>query len=73
VRTLKEIESIYEGLKDWENAYATRQKIARLEKGTHEHILAHHLVEAGKLFRKKMMPTRQSHFSPKPFPFKRMC
>lgn len=49
VRTLKEIERIYEGLKDWENAYATRQKIARLEKGPHEHILAHHLVEAGKV------------------------
>ncbi len=50
VRTLKEIERIYEGLKDWENAYATRQKIARLEKGHHEHILAHHLVEAGKVY-----------------------
>jgi lipopolysaccharide biosynthesis regulator YciM len=49
VGTLKEIESIYEGLKDWENAYATRQKIARLETGPHGHILAHHLVEAGKV------------------------
>jgi len=49
VLTLKEIERIYEGLKDWENAYATRQKIARLEKGPHDHILAHHLVEAGKV------------------------
>jgi lipopolysaccharide assembly protein B len=48
VRTLKEIERIYEGLKDWENAYAIRQKITKLEKGSHEHILAHHLVEAGK-------------------------
>jgi len=53
VRTLKEIERIYEGLKDWENAYATRQKIARLEKGHHDHILAHHLVEAGKVFQEK--------------------
>ncbi len=53
VRTLKEIERIYEGLKDWENAYATRQKIARLEKGHHEHILAHHLVEAGKVYQEK--------------------
>ena len=49
VRTLKEIESIYEGLKDWEKAYSTRQKIARLESGSHENILAHHLVEAGKV------------------------
>jgi len=53
VRTLKEIERIYEGLKDWENAFATRQKIARLEKGHHEHILAHHLVEAGKVYQEK--------------------
>ena len=50
VRIQKEIERIYEGLKDWENAYATRQKIAKLEKGHHEHILAHHLVEAGKVY-----------------------
>ena len=49
VGTLKEIERIYEGLKDWENAFATRQKIARLERGEHENILAHHLVEAGKV------------------------
>jgi lipopolysaccharide biosynthesis regulator YciM len=53
VRTFKEIERIYEGLKDWENAYATRRKIARLEKGHHEHILAHHLVEAGKVSQEK--------------------
>ena len=53
VRTLKEIERIYEGLKDWENAYATRQKIAGLEKGRHEHILAHYLVEAGKVCQQK--------------------
>lgn len=53
VMTLKEIERIYEGLKDWENAYATRQKITRLEKGPHDHILAHHLVEAGKVCQEK--------------------
>ena len=53
VQTLKEIERIYEGLKDWENAYATRQKIAGLEKGHHEHILAHYLVEAGKVCQQK--------------------
>jgi len=49
VRTLKEIERIYEELKDWEKAYETRQKIARLEKGDHRHILAHYLVETGKV------------------------
>jgi len=48
VKTLKEIEKIYEELKDWENAYHTRQKIARLDKGDHQHILAHYLVETGK-------------------------
>ena len=53
VRTLKEIESIYEGLKDWEKAYSTRQKIARFESGSHENILAHHLVEAGKICQEK--------------------
>ncbi len=53
VPTLKEIEHIYEGLRDWENAHATRQKIARLEKGDHDHILAHHLVEAGKVCQEK--------------------
>ncbi|MDY6974221.1 MAG: tetratricopeptide repeat protein [Thermodesulfobacteriota bacterium] len=49
VETLKEIERIYEELKDWENAYRTRQKIAQIVKGDHRHILAHHLVEMGKV------------------------
>jgi lipopolysaccharide assembly protein B len=48
--TLKEIERIYEELKDWEKAYRTRQKLSRLQKGEHAHILAHHLVEMGKAF-----------------------
>jgi len=49
VETLKEIERIYEEMKEWENAHRTRQKIARLAKGDHRHILAHHLVEMGKV------------------------
>lgn len=49
VQTLEEIERIYEEMKDWENAYRTRQKIAKLAKGDHAHILAHHLVETGKV------------------------
>jgi len=49
VGTLEEIERIYEELKDWENAYRSRQKIARLSRGNHDHILAHHLVEIGKV------------------------
>lgn len=46
--TLEQIEKIYEELKDWENAYRTRQKISKLVKSDHSHILAHHLVEIGK-------------------------
>jgi len=49
VKAFKEIEKIYEELRDWENAYTTRQKIARLERGDHQHILAHYLVETGKV------------------------
>jgi lipopolysaccharide assembly protein B len=49
VETLEEIERIYEEMKDWENAFRTRQKISRLAKGNHAHILAHHLVETGKM------------------------
>ena len=49
LETLREMERIYEELNDWDNAYAVRQKIARLEKGDHSHILAHHLVEMGKV------------------------
>ena len=51
--SLEEIEKIYEEMQDWENAYKTRQKIARLEKGDHQHILAHHLVEMGKVFHRE--------------------
>lgn len=51
--SLEEIEKIYEEMQDWENAYKTRQKIARLEKGDHRHILAHHLVEMGKVFQRE--------------------
>ena len=49
VETLEEIERIYEEMRDWESAYRTRQKISRLAKGDHRHILAHHLVEIGKM------------------------
>ncbi len=45
---LRETEKIYEDLKDWENAFDTRQRIARLVKEDHGHILAHHKTEEGK-------------------------
>jgi lipopolysaccharide biosynthesis regulator YciM len=49
VETLENIERIYEELKDWENAFATREKLSRLTKIDQRHILAHYLVEAGKV------------------------
>ncbi|MFC1884644.1 tetratricopeptide repeat protein [Thermodesulfobacteriota bacterium] len=49
LKTLKEIESIYEELQDWENAYRIRQQIEKLDKGNHKNILAHYLVEMGKV------------------------
>ena len=45
---LEEVEKIYEDLKDWENAFHTRQRIAKLAEGDHGHILAHHKTEEGK-------------------------
>ena len=53
VKALENIERIYEELKDWEHAYETRQKIARLTKRDYRHILAHHLVEMGKIAQEK--------------------
>ncbi len=49
VRTLVEIERIYEELRDWAKAYETRKRIARFSKGDHSSIMAHHLVEMGKV------------------------
>ncbi|MGE5839668.1 MAG: tetratricopeptide repeat protein [Deltaproteobacteria bacterium] len=48
LEALDTAEKIYEDMRDWENAYATRQKIARVSKGDHKHILAHYQVELGK-------------------------
>lgn len=50
LEALEEIEKIYEELRDWENAYKTRQRIARIVRGDHEYVLAHHQVELGKVF-----------------------
>jgi lipopolysaccharide biosynthesis regulator YciM len=51
--TLEEIEKIYEEMKDWANAFASRQKISRLTKGEHSHILAHHQTELGKAYQEQ--------------------
>jgi len=50
---LQEVEKIYEELKDWESAYQSRQRISKLVKGDHAHILAHHKTEEGKLWQAK--------------------
>jgi len=50
LETLEEIEKIYEKMKDWENAFSTRQKIAKLVKGDNNHVLAHHQTEIGKFY-----------------------
>jgi len=50
LQTLEEIEKIYEEMKDWENAFSTRQKIAGLVRGNHNHVLAHHQTEIGKVY-----------------------
>ena len=53
METLEETEKIYEEMKDWANAYAIRQRIARLAKGDHDHILAHHQTELGKAYQEE--------------------
>ncbi|MFZ7111058.1 MAG: tetratricopeptide repeat protein [Desulfatiglandales bacterium] len=60
---LEQVEKIYEEIKDWENAFATRQKISRLVNGDHGHILAHHQTEIGKaLFDKREWSRAKSCF-----------
>ncbi len=53
IKALKEIERIYEDIKEWEKAYEIRKKISKLEKGDHSHILAHYIVEMAKFEEKK--------------------
>jgi lipopolysaccharide biosynthesis regulator YciM len=48
LEALDAAEKIYEDMRDWENAYATRQRIARGSRGNHKHILAHYQAELGK-------------------------
>jgi lipopolysaccharide biosynthesis regulator YciM len=47
---LDAVERIYEEMKDYQNAFATRQKIARLDKGDHGPVLAHYQTEMGKVY-----------------------
>jgi lipopolysaccharide biosynthesis regulator YciM len=48
LEVLDGLEKIYEDMRDWESAYETRQRIARVGKGNHKHILAHFQAELGK-------------------------
>lgn len=53
IENLREIEKIYEELREWEKAYNIRQRIAKLTREDQGHILAHHLVEAGKVYQEQ--------------------
>jgi len=53
VDALREIERIYEEMKDWDNAYQTRQSIGKLTKEDYKNILAHQLVEKGKVHQER--------------------
>ena len=53
LETLEEIEKIYEEMKDWENAFTFRQKIAKFTHEDHDHILAHQQTEIGKAYIEK--------------------
>ncbi len=48
IATLEELEKIYEEVKEWENAFEMRKKIAKLTKTDCSSILAHQMAEAGK-------------------------
>ncbi len=50
LESLSAVEKIYVEMRDWENAFETREKIARLKRGeeSHAHILAHYQTEFGK-------------------------
>jgi len=53
LRALEEIKKIYEDMKEWEHAYEILQKISRISNKNYDNILAHHLVEIGKIQQKK--------------------
>jgi len=53
LETLREVERIYEEMKDWEHALETRQKIAQQTKEDDRHILAHQQTELGKIYQGK--------------------
>lgn len=49
LKAWKELERLYQDMKDWKRAHEIRKKIASMEKdGKHNNILAHYLCEMGK-------------------------
>jgi lipopolysaccharide assembly protein B len=56
LEAMETMERIYGEMKDWENAFSIRQKIARITKGDHAPVLAHYQTETGKLHMEKGEP-----------------
>ena len=52
LKTLEMVERICEELGEWDEAFRTRQRIARITGKNFNHILAHQLVESGKIHQK---------------------
>lgn len=73
VSALEEIEKIYEELKDWGNAYSTRQRLSKLIKGNHSNILAHHKTESGKVYFEDNDITRAKNDFKKAISINRQC
>lgn len=70
---LAELEKIYEEMKDWGNAFLTRQKIAKLVRSDHSNILAHHKTEAGKIFFEKGDVSKAKSFFKKAISINKYC
>lgn len=73
IATLEELEKIYEEVKDWENAFETRERIAKLTKTDCSGILAHHRAEAGKALFEQGDATRAKVFLKKAITINRQC
>jgi lipopolysaccharide assembly protein B len=71
--TLEELEKIYEEIKDWENAFVIREKIAKLTKTNYSGILAHHKAEAGKALFEQGDATRAKSYLKKAISINKQC
>jgi lipopolysaccharide biosynthesis regulator YciM len=73
IATLEELEKIYEEVKDWENAFETRERIAKLSKTDCSGILAHHRAEAGKALFEQGDATRAKAYLKKAITINKQC